>query len=142
MLWWLEIPYPLLRSWSNSGLYVEKLNSACEEAALPLKPPNKRREENVRVQVAAVIRKYRAAQRVGGNSAKTLNSKPYKLAVLSSEVTHMHDLKEKDVNSIRAWPVKYENLEQEKQRLYEEMVEELREWQHKRVRRCSKRMPN
>ena len=43
----------------------------------------------------------------------------------------MHDLKEKHVNSIRAWQVKYENLEQEKQRLYEEMVEELREWQHK-----------
>ena len=73
VLWWLEIPYPLLRSWSGSGLNVEKLNSACEEAALPLRSPNKRIEENVRVQVTAVVRKYKAVQRVGGNSAKKLN---------------------------------------------------------------------
>ena len=114
VLWWLEIPYPLLRSWSCSGQYVEELNSTMPHVLLPLKSPNERIEENVRIKAAGVIREYKVAQRSSRRNANKSHEKIYKLAVLSLEVTCMSDLRTANANSGRVWKKKYENLEQEK----------------------------
>ena len=97
------MPYPLLRSWSCSGQYVEKLKSTMPQVLLPLKSPNERIEENVRIKAAGVVREYKVAQRSSRRNANKLDEKIYKLAVLSSEVTCMSDLRTENTNSVRVW---------------------------------------
>ena len=87
----------------------------------------------MRIKATGVVREYKVAQRSSGRNAKKLDEKIYKLAVLSSEVTCMSDLRTANANSGRVWKENYENLEQEKQRLYEGMVTEVRISQNERT---------
>jgi hypothetical protein len=124
--WWLEIPYTILRLWSGEDLLIKKLNDAMPDILLPVKSNSSRIEESLRVKVAMVAREYKIKQCAGGHTAKKFDEKFYKMSVLSSEVTGLMDLKANNEALVREWRKRYEDLQEEKQRLYNEMMQELK----------------
>ena len=59
VLWWLEVPYALLRSWSGADSFIKKLNNAMPDILLPVKSNSPRIEESLRVKVTMVAREYK-----------------------------------------------------------------------------------
>jgi hypothetical protein len=126
VLWWLEVPYALLRSWSGADSFIKKLNNAMPDILLPVKSNSPRIEESLRVKVTMVARECKIKQRAGGRTAKKFDEKVFKMSVLSSEVTRLMDLMANNEALVREWRKRYEDLEEEKERLYHEMMEEVR----------------
>lgn len=131
VLWWLEVPYAMLRSWSGADSFIKKLNAAMPDILLPVKANNRRIEESLRVKVTMVAREYKIKQRAGGRTAKKFDEKSFKMSVLSSEVTRLVDLRANNEALVSEWRKRYEDLEEEKERLYCEMMEEVRESKQK-----------
>ena len=86
VLYWLEIPYPILLSLSSSGQYLDKLNKLMPEIFLPLRTPNHVIEENIRVKAAGVVWEYKYAAKISGHKRKQSNEKIHRVVVLSSDV--------------------------------------------------------
>jgi hypothetical protein len=75
--------------------FVKKLNAAMPDILLPVKSNSPRIEESLQVKITMVAREYKinCKQCAGICTAEKFDKKVFKMSVLSSEVTHLIDLK-------------------------------------------------
>ena len=121
----VEIPWPLLRTWSEllevtSGTeinYIDLLNATVVDGWFALKRNNERMNELLRKKSSAAKSSYK---KTSGRKRNELDSKTYSLCVRRGESEVLDSYKE-----IEEWRKTYSELANEKKKMYEEMKKEI-----------------
>jgi uncharacterized protein YecE (DUF72 family) len=130
LLFCVEIPWPLLHLWSKlletisseNVNYVDLLNSTVTDGWFVLK--SERIEELLRKQAGAVKTAYR---RMHGRKWVLLNNKVYKLSVRRGEIESIDIIRSevsKSCEELEEYKKKYNDLEKERNELFEDMMKE------------------
>lgn len=131
-LFCLEIPFPLLNYWRSllqgkptQVSYIDLLNATIVDGFFMIKRECCRIEELLRKKASSVKNAYNKAQ---GRKKKNMDNEVYKISIRRGEVESVSKLKA-EINEcnieLEEWEKKYENLSEAKEKLYNDMIEEI-----------------
>ena len=135
-LFCVEIPWPMLHAWSElledtcvRATYIDLLNSTIVDGWFIVKRDCERIEKLL-YKNAAVVKC--TCRKTTGRKKKQLDDKVYKLSIRRNEIETVDSLRselQKSQEEVEEWKRKYSDLAAEKERLYDDMIEEINELQ-------------
>ena len=131
-LFCVEIPWPLLRLWSEllEGIsvttsYIDLLNATVEDGWFTVRRGCLRIDDLLRKKASMAKQAFKQST---GRKRQELDKKVYKLTVRRMETESVDALMaevERCQNEVQEWKRKYADLENEKEKLYDEMKKEI-----------------
>ena len=152
VIYYMFIRNAILLHWHNvkcaENSYVDLLNSIIPDKTIKVKSSSKRVEDRVRYQCWQTSKRFKKLQRIGSAEKRAIFIDEWsKVSILVSDVMtnaemenelhkkdrEMQELQERLeylYSDIKQWKRKYNNLEEEKEKLFKEMQQELLTMSH------------